>query len=198
MSFRSQCRLYSFSLCTLITLFYSLYCGQTEQTNYVTLFALFSAQTPRIFIIMQKLNIYIMRKSDWRLHHPCQFSLSIIYLTSLLAFPVTLQSLTILIYFGLTPIFPPLWKHSWHRALGGRPLPRAASGPFQEHSFVTGCPSLRRKEWSFPPECGVASTMGLCDDDSGLFCCLPSLMNLQAVKQVRESDDGEFQACEGL
>lgn len=49
-----------------------------------------------------------------------------------------LQNLTVLIYFSLMLIFLSLGKHSWHRALEGRLLPQAASGPFQEHPCVTG------------------------------------------------------------
>lgn len=91
----------------------------------------FSAKILRIYIV------YIMQKSDWHLNHPCQCLLPIIYLCLFSFFQPSCKVLLFWFTSVWCQIFPPLGKHSWQTALGGRLLSSAASVPFQEHPCVT-------------------------------------------------------------
>ena len=144
-------------------------------------------------------NVYIMQRSDWYLNHPCQFLLSVI---SLGLCSVILQSLTILISFSLMPISPPLGKHSSRVVLGGRVPSWAACVPFQEHPWVTERdPSAHH--WG--GENGVSlQNAGRGQPQACAETCLWSLLLLASAhefpghKQVRESGDSKFSACEGF
>lgn len=119
-------------------------------------------------------------------------------LRSVLVISAILQSLTILTSFSLMPIFSSLGKYSQHRALGGgrqgavtgslRAIPRASLYDWEGSEYLY----LRRKGWCSSPVLHRLDHELVLRCVSGLFCCLPLLMNLQAIKRVIEPCDAEF------
>lgn len=144
---------------------------QIELTDYVILFALFSAKILRIDII------YNMQKSDWHLNHPCQCLRSIIYL-GLFCFSSHPAKSYYLDLLQLDANLLSTWKgflaHGTRREIAVTGSLWAIPGASLCGWEGAECLSLRTKGWSSPPECGTGQTQGLgCDVSLSvlLFSC---------------------------